>query len=137
MSENHADTSVEFDTEIRLERVNTDKTRLDIGSVTAYHVYFELSGHPPPEWRIIFERERKAMNPTYEADIDGSFLVLHCQLHEVAATALPALKRVVAVTNEAYKRYVQNEASALQQRQDVWKQERKDVDAMSKSLHFD
>ena len=137
MSENRADTPVEFDTEIRLERVNTDKTRLDIGSVTAYHVYFELSGHPPPEWRIIFERERKAMSPTYEADLDGSFLVLHCQLHEVATTALPALKRVVAVTNEAYKRYVQNEASALQQRQDVWKQERKDVDAMSNSLQFD
>jgi len=30
-----------------LERVNTDKTRLDIGSETAYHVYFELSGPPP------------------------------------------------------------------------------------------
>lgn len=137
MSENRADTAVENAAEIRLVRVNTDKTRLDSGSETAYHVYFELSGHPPPEWRIIFERESKAMNPTYEADIDGAFLVLHCQLDQVATTALPALKRVVAVTNEAYARYARAEAAALGHREGAWKQERKDVDAMSSALKFE
>jgi len=137
MSEIRADTAVEPIADIRLERVNTDKTRLDTGSETAYHVYFELSGHPPPEWRSIFERERKATNPTYEADIDGAFLVLHCQLDEVAATALPVLKTIIAATNDAYRQYAQKEATALEHRQDVWKQERKDVDAMSQSLHFD
>jgi len=77
------------------------------------------------------------MSPTYEADIDGGFLVLHCQLHEVATTALPVLKRIVAATNEAFQRSVQTEATALEHRQEVWKQERKDVEAMSKSLQFE
>ena len=137
MSENHADTSVEFDTEIRLERVNTDKTRLDIGSVTAYHVYFELSGHPPPEWCEIFDREWKALNLTAKADIDGGFLVVHCQLEEVAATQLPALKTALATTNMAYKEYAQKEATALENREDAWKQERDKVEAMASRLRFD
>ena len=85
----------------------------------------------------IFGREWKGLNLTQEADIDGAFLVLHCQLHEVAATQLPALKKAVAATNEAYKRYAQKEATALEHREDVWKQERKDVDAMATSLRFD
>lgn len=137
MSENRAETAVESTAEIRLERVNTDKTRLDTGSETAYHVYFELSGHPPPEWRNIFERERKSVNPTYEADIDGAFLVLHCQLHEVATTALPILKRIVSATNDAYARYARTEAAALEGRRDARKQERADVDAMSAALRFE
>lgn len=137
MSENRAETAVESPAEIRLERVNTDKTRRDSDSETAYHVYFELSGHPPPEWRNIFEQEKKAMSLTFETDIDGAFLVLHCQLHEVATAALPALKRVMTATNNSYKRYAQTESAALEHREDVWKQERKDVDAMSSELRFE
>ena len=137
MSGNQNDAAGEAPAELRIERVNTDRTRKDSGSDTAYHVYFELSGHPPPEWRAIFERERQALNPTFEAEIDGGFLVLHCRLAEVATTALPVLKRVVATTNDAYRRYAQEEATALQDREDVWKQERKDVDAMSMSLHLE
>jgi len=137
MSDERQDTSVESAPEIRIERLNVDKTRKDIGSDTVYHVYFELSGHPPPEWTIIFGREWKGLNPTQEAAIDGTFLVLHCQLHEVATTQLPALKKAVAATNESYKRYAQKEATALKHRQDLWKQERKDVDAMATSLRFD
>ena len=123
--------------EMRIERLNTDKTRKDIGSDTVYHVYFELSGSPPPEWRMIFGREWKGLQQTQEADLDGAFLVLHCQLHEVAASQFMALKKAVAATNEAYKRYAQGEAAAREHREDVWRQERKDVDAMAASLRFD
>jgi hypothetical protein len=137
MSENQKDASLESAPEIRIERLNTDKTRKDIGSDTVYHVYFELSGHPPPEWRSIFGREWKGLNLTQEADIDGAFLVLHCQLHEVAPTLLPALKKAVAATNEAYKQYAQKKAAALEHREDVWKQERNDVEAMAASLRFE
>jgi hypothetical protein len=63
--------------------------------------------------------------------------VLHCQLHEVATTLFPALKKAVAATNEAYTRYAQKEATALEKREDVWKEERKEVDAMASSLRFD
>ena len=137
MSETPKDASMEPGPEIRIERLNTEKTRKDIGSDTVYHVYFELSGHPPPEWRDIFGREWKGLNLTQEAGIEGAFLVLHCQLQEVATTQLPALKKAVAATNEAYKHYAQKEATALEHRQDAWKQERKDVDAMATSVRFD
>ncbi len=137
MSEESKDTSREFVPEILIVRLNTDKTRKDIGSDTVYHACFELSGHPPPEWTGIFGQEWKGLNLTQEAEIDGAFLVLHCQLHELATAQLPALKKAVAATNEAYKRYAQKEATALEHRQDVVKQERKDVDAMATLLRFD
>jgi hypothetical protein len=129
--------SMESVPEILIERVNTDKTRKDIGSETVYHVYFELSGHPPTEWREIFGREWKRLNLTQEAGIDGGFLVLHCQLQEVATAQLPALEKAVAATNEAYKQYAEKEAAAHERREDVWRQERKDVDAMAASLRIE
>jgi hypothetical protein len=137
MSENRIDTSLESAPEIRIERLNTDKTRKDIGSDTVYHVYFELSGRPSPEWRSIFGREWKVLNLAQEAEIDGAFLVVHCQLHEVAAVQLPALKKAVAATNEAHKQYVQKVATALEHREDVWRQERRAVEDMASSLRFD
>ncbi len=137
MSEDQKVISMESAPEIRIERLNAEKTRKDIGSDTLYHVYFELSGHPPPEWRSIFGQEWKGLNLTHEASIDGGFLVLHCQLQEVATTQLPALKKVVNATNEAYKLYAQKEAAALEHREEAWKQERKDVEAMGASLKFD
>jgi len=137
MSENRKETSMGSAPEIRIERLNTEKTRKDVGSETVYHVYFELSGHPPPEWRDIFEGEWKGLNPANEAGIDGAFLVVHCPLLEVATSQLPALKKAVTATNEAYKQYAQKEATALEHREDVWKQERKDVEAVATSLRFD
>jgi hypothetical protein len=137
MREHLNDTTPESVPEIGIKRLNTDKTRKDIGSETVYHIYFELSGIPPPEWRRIFGREWKKVNPTDEADVHGPFLVLHCQLDEVASTQLPALKKSVAATNEAYARYAQKELTALEHRQDVWKEERNAVDALASSLHFD
>jgi hypothetical protein len=136
MSNTHEEPSTGSDSEIRIERVVTDKTRKDVGSDTMYHVYFELSGDPPTEWRTIFAREWKGLHPAVAASVDGAFLVVHCQLQEVLVTQLPALKKAVATTNEEFKRYVQKEAAALKQREDVWTQERKDVDAMASSLRF-
>jgi len=137
MSDKLNNTTAGSDLEIRIERLNPDKTRKDVGSDTVYHVYFELSGHPPTEWRKLFGREWQKLNLTQRAEIDGPFLVLHCQLHEVATALLPALKNVVTETNEAYRQYVRNEAAALQHQKDVWKQERQDVDDMGESLRFD
>lgn len=137
MAEDPKDTSLQSAPEIRIKRLNADKTRKDIGSDTVYHVYFEMSGHPQSEWRSIFGREWKKLNPTHEADIDGTFVVLHCQLHEVATTQFPLLKQAVAATNEAYKLYAQKEATARGHREDVWKQERQEVTAMATSLKFD
>lgn len=137
MSEHFKDTSTEADPDIWIERVITEKTRKDFGSETVYHVYFKLSGHPPPGWRNMFGEEWKRLNLSQRTSIDGPFLVLHCQLPEVAGTLLPALKKAVAATGEAYKRYAQKEAIALDRRKEAWNQERKDVETMASSLRFD
>jgi hypothetical protein len=134
MAEDLKVTSVAGVPEFKIERLNSDKTRKDIGSDTVYHVYFELSENPPGAWRDIFEREWERSNPGVEAEIDGPFLVLHCQLHEVATVQLPALKKALRVTNGAFVRHVRQEAAGREQREDVWKQERKDVEAMAQSL---
>jgi hypothetical protein len=137
MSESPQDASMESAPEIRIERVNTDKTRKDVGSDTVYHVYFELSAHPPAEWTIIFGREWKGLNRRQEAHLDGGFLVLHCELHDVATAQLPALKQVVASTNAVYRRYIEKESTDREHREDLWKQERKEVEAMASSLRFE
>ncbi|HTY37158.1 MAG TPA: hypothetical protein VMH23_08595 [Bacteroidota bacterium] len=129
--------SSETAAEIEIVRLNSDKTRKDDDSDAMYHVYFELSGFPPNKWRTIFEGQWQALNVARKAMVDGTFLVIHCPLAEVASTHFPALKKVVAATNEAYRNYVQKAAAELERREDVWIQERKDVDAMAAQLRFD
>jgi len=137
MSEEPKVSSVESAVEIRILRLNTDKTRKDTGSDTVYHVYFELSGQPPPDWRNIFGQEWEKLNVKDKATIDGSFLVLHSSLPEVADTQLPALKKAVATTNDAYNQYAQKEATALEHREDIRRLERDDVEALGRSLRFE
>lgn len=137
MADTEEDLSTRTIPEIRIVGLNTDKTRRTLGSTTVYQVYLELSGTPPLAWGDIFGREWKDLNPTQEAGIDGRFLVLHCPLDEVAATHLPALKKAVTATNLAYKQYVREEAAEEKRRADVWKDERKTVEEMAKSLRFE
>jgi len=122
---------------IKIIGLNTDKTRRTLGSYTVYQVYFELSENPSLPWRDIFGREWKHLNPTQEAGIDGRFLIMHCPLQEVAATHLPALKKAVESTNVAYKQYVRDQVNEEERRADVWKEERKTVEEMAKTLKFD
>jgi len=123
--------------EIRIVGLNTDKTRRTLGSYTVYQVYFELSAAPPAAWRDIFGREWKDLNPKQEAGIDGRFLVMHCPLQEIASTHLPALKKAVAAANVAYKQYAREQVTQEERQADVWKQERKVVEDMAKSLRYD
>jgi hypothetical protein len=101
-----------------------------------YQVYFELSGNPLLAWREIFGREWKDLNPTQEAGLDGRFLVMHCPLQEIATTHLPALTKAVEATNVAYKQFAREQVTEEKRQPDVWKQERRDVEAMAKSLRF-
>ena len=61
---------------------------------------------------------------------------MHCTLQEIVAH-LPVLKKAVAATNKTYKQYVQEHATEQEYREDVWKQERKAIDDIAKSLRFD
>ena len=40
-------------------------------------------------------------------------------------------------TNNVYKQYVRDQATEQKQMEDVWKQERKIVEDVAESLHFD
>lgn len=55
----------------------------------------------------------------------------------VATAQLPALQKAVAATNAAYKQYTREEEAAREHREDTWRQERKEVDAMGTSLRCD
>lgn len=141
MVETKPDSSVESTTDIRIIGLNTDKTRRMIGSETTYQVYFELSGIPPLGWRTVFEQEWKASNvgqplSLQETSVERAFLVVHCSLQEVGGY-MPILKKTVALTNILYNQYALKQANELKGREDVWKDERKAVDDVAKSLHFD
>ena len=137
MADTEEDPSTKVTPEIRIVGLNTDKTRRTLGSYTMYQVYFELSGTPSLAWRDIFGKEWKLLNPTQEAGIDGRFLVMHCPLQEVATIHLPALKKAVRATNVAYKQYAREQVTEEERKADVWKQERKTVEDMAKSLRFE
>ncbi len=141
MLESKENPRVESTIEIRIRGINTDKTRRMIGSETVYQVYFELSGTPPQGWSMLFEQEWKALivgQPLalQEATVERAFLMMQCPLDEVAGH-LPVLKQAVAATNIAYERYKREQASEQKEREDVWKDERKSVEDLAKSLHFD
>lgn len=137
MANTDQDSSPSSIPEIRIVGLNTDKTRRTLGSTTVYQVYFELSGTPPSQWREIFGRKWKELNLTQEAGLDGRFLVMHCPLQEVATTHLPALKKAVEATNIAYRQYTKDQVAEEERKADVWKQERKTVENMAKSLTFE
>ena len=134
--------SVEDSENIRIVGMNTDKTQRTIGSETHYHVYFTLSESPTPVWRIIFLEQWKALLkdppvPWAEALIDGGFLLVDCPLQDVAPTYFPALKKAVAGTNKAYTQRVRDDETAKENREDVWKKERKTVEELAALLRFE
>ncbi len=137
MTDTDEDRSTKFTSEIRIVALNTDKTRRRLGSYTVYQVYFELSGNPPLAWGDILGREWKNLNPTQAAGIDANHLVIHCPLQEIATTYLPVLKKAVEATNVAYVQYAREQATEEEHRADVWKEERKAVEDMAKSLRFE
>jgi hypothetical protein len=123
--------------DIFIERLNTDKSRMDAGQDKEYHFYFELSGIPAPEWVNIFAREWKAADPNHKTSVEVGFLVIHCPVNEVAATHFPVLQKVVATTNRVYAQFATKEAADLAQRQDAWKHERQVIDGVGASMHFE
>jgi hypothetical protein len=137
MVENDGGSSTKSTSPIRIVGLNTDKTRRTIGSTTVYQVYFELSEIPPLAWKEIFGRAWKGLNPTQETGIDGKFLVMHSPLQDIAITHLPALKKAVEGANVAYEQHAREQVIEDERKVDIWKEERKTVDDIAKSLRFD
>jgi hypothetical protein len=126
---------VEASGEIRIVRLNLDKTRRINGSFTGYQAYFELSETPSSAWRDIFGLEWKDLNPTQKACIDGRFLVMHCPLLKIVLH-LPVMKRAVTATNIAYRRYAQEQKTEQDYQGDAREEERKTLEDIARSLNF-
>lgn len=136
---------------IRIVSLNREKTRKTgeqiqrrgtTVSEPIYQVYFELSESPSQGWRNLFEKEWKTLNlpehqPSREAGVDGRFLVVHCPLSEIATVHLSVLKKAVAATNVSHRQYLIAQAREQDQRNDLWKLERKAVDDLAASLQFE
>jgi hypothetical protein len=137
MSDTNDSSVAESDRGIRIVRMNTDKTRKTAGSETMYQVYFELSDTPGPEWRNIFGEQWKKLSPAGAAGIDGKFIFIQSPLQDIAAAHLPLLEKAVAATDEAYRLYAREQVVAEGTRVQAWKQERKNVDDVAGSLHFE
>jgi hypothetical protein len=126
---------VESSGEVRIVRLDLDKTRRISGSFTGYQAYFELSATPSSAWRDIFGLQWNDLNPTQKACIDGRFLVIHCPLLKIVFY-LPVMKKAVAATNEAYRRYLQELKSEQDNQGEAWKEERKTLEDIVRLLNF-
>jgi len=62
---------------------------------------------------------------------------MHCPLHEIGPTHLPALKKAVEATNAAYKQHAQELVTEEERKADVWKQERDTVEEMARTLNLE
>ena len=122
--------------DIRIERMNTDKTRKVIGSDVEYQVFLDLSGTPAPVWRTIFFHAWKESGSPHRIELDGPFLIVHCPLREMTPVELATLERVVATANEVYHRFALSAVTEVTRREQAWKQERKAVDAVASTLRF-
>jgi len=141
MTETNKNMNAQATEDIRIVRLNSDKTRKTSGSDIIYQVYFELSGTPHHAWRNIFDGEWKALNPDQPhlwqaASIERLFLLMHCPLKEIAVH-LPVLQKAISLANNRYKQYVKERTSEQERREDAWKDERDAVDEIAESLHFD
>lgn len=62
---------------------------------------------------------------------------MHAPLQEIGTKHLPALQKVVSATNVAYRQYALEQIEEDARQADVWKEERKAVEDIAKSLRFE
>ena len=107
-----APTLERFD-DIRIVGVDKARTYRPDPEKLLYHVYFELSAHPPQEWVQIFEVERQFPRHTMwrHAWVEGNYVVVHCVPEEVKKYHLRDIKRDVANSNSRYREYLKRVAA--------------------------
>jgi hypothetical protein len=123
--------------DVRIVRINTDKTRKVPGSEDVYHIYFELIVHPPAAWDRMFSEEWEKGKHVQKAAIEGGFLILDSRLKDVTDTTVHDMKRAISAANAAYSLYAWSNQQSRERREDVWKDERQDVERLARSLRFE
>lgn len=104
-----------------------------------YHIHFELSDRPPPEWCQLFEAEREVPRHTMwrRAWVEGKYVVVHCEPEEVEACHLADLKEDVATSNQKYREHLKREADARARAATRGRTEEEVVLRMLGNLKFD
>jgi len=125
--------------DIRL--VGVDKTRAyrPDPDKALFHIFFELSAHPPQEWVQIFEAERQFPRHTMwrHAWIEDNYVVVHCVPDEVKKYHLQDVKQDVASSNAKYRAYLQREAAEKVREAQQRKKEEEDLDDALDDLDFE
>lgn len=137
MKESNQQTENESSVEMRIVRLDNDKTRRVDGSDRVYDVYFEMEGSAPQSWGTIFEGEWKLLNVAHPdlwqaARVDRSFLIMRCPLDDVVALHLPFLKKAVATTNVKYAQYARVIAKERSAQRLIWERESSAVEAVAR-----
>lgn len=107
-----ADVLEEFD-DVRIVGVDKDRAYRPDPEKQLYHIYLELSSHPPQEWVQIFEAERQFPRHTMwrHAWTEGNYIVVHCVPEEVKQYHLGDIKQDVATSNAKYREYLRRMAA--------------------------
>lgn len=92
-------------TDIRIVGVDKKRTNNPDTRKAMFDVYLELSASPPHEWNQLFAYERSFARHTMwrTAQLEGSYIVVHCPIDEVSKYHLPDLKQDVANVNQKYR----------------------------------
>lgn len=98
-----------------------------------FHIYLELSAHPPQEWVQIFDAERQFPRHTMwrHAWLEGQYIVVHCVPEEIKKYHLRDLKQDVAQSNDKYREHLQR-AAAERVRRDT--EEKRLLDGLDSAL---
>lgn len=133
-----ADTLEGFD-DIRIIGVDKDRAYRPDPEKLLYHVYFELSAHPPQEWVQIFEAERQFPRHTMwrHAWIEGNYVVVHCVPDEVKKYHLRDIQQDVASSNAKYRDYLKRVAAEKAREAQRRKKMEQDLDDALDGLDFE
>lgn len=133
-----AETLEGFD-DIRIVGVDKDRAYRPDPEKLLYHVYFELSAHPPQEWVQIFEAERQFPRHTMwrHAWIEGNYVVVHCVPEEVKKYHLSDIKQDVTNSNSKYREYLKRVAAEKAREAQRRKKMEQDLDDALGGLDLD
>jgi hypothetical protein len=96
--------------DIRIVEIDTEASR-PVGTGERQLVVLRLSGTPTPQWKEMFGDAWKLHS--YRRKRDVHFLLATLEMissvEDVVAHHLPELRKVIAATNEAYRRYLEED----------------------------
>jgi len=125
--------------DIKIRGLDKSKLYKPDSNKAMYHVYFELSVHPPQEWVQIFEAERQFPRHTMwrHAWVEDEYIVVHCVPEEVKQYHLPDIREDVTNTNIKYREYLRKVSAARAREAQKEGKERREVDGALEDLDFE